>query len=679
MAWSSNRPNLCGARQAFDLCCGLSLALAVLAAPSVHAENTPGVFVMGVDGMDPEILSRLISEDKMPNFKQLADEGTFQSLGTSNPPQSPVAWSNFVTGMGPGGHGIFDFMHRDLEKYTPISSATSMGDEAAALDVMGYVIPLGGEMANNRGGTPWWDVLNDRGVDVEVYRIPGNYPTPPSNAKVLDGMGTTDLRGGFGTYTFFTDTMVEKKHTKGDIQIVTVRDLDLDGTPDTATGTLRGPPDQLHLQPGEMPKDHQYITAPITVHLDAESDTAVVEAGDARVLIKEGEWSEWVELSFDMAPMGLMPVTGIVRFYALELRPNLRLYASPVNISPASPLAPITTPDEFAEELYEKIGFFYTQGMPEEQEALKDGVFGEDDYLKQVRLVQEDTWRMLDLALDRFEPGDATFVYFSDIDLQSHMLWRHGDPKHPGAPEHPAFDRAAAEGHKLAIENFYRDVDKALGEIRGKLPKDTLLMVMSDHGFQPFTRDVHLNAWLRDNGYLVMKPGKSTGYIFLDVDWSKTRAFGLGFNGLYLNRKGRESQGILKDGEATALITELSSKLESWRDPKDGEQIVLRMFRGSEVYQGPRTSEGPDMVVGYNKGYGCSDESTLGEVTKETISDNESRWSGSHLMAPEVVPGILLINRKLASEGHDLTDLTATLLSHYGIEKLPEMTGKPIL
>ena len=61
-----------------------------------------------------------------------------------------------------------------------------------------------------------------------------------------------------------------------------------------------------------MPNDSQYITAPITVHLDAKSDTAVIEVGDARVLIQEGEWSDWVELSFDMAPMGLMPVPADV-------------------------------------------------------------------------------------------------------------------------------------------------------------------------------------------------------------------------------------------------------------------------------------------------------------------------------------------------------------------------------
>jgi predicted AlkP superfamily phosphohydrolase/phosphomutase len=642
----------------------------------------PGVFVMGVDGMDPVILTRLMKEGKMPNFKQLAREGTFQSLATSNPPQSPVAWSNFVTGMNPGGHGIFDFMHRNPATYTPVSSATrAMEESGSALHFFGYVIPLsGGEPENNRGGTPWWDALVEHGVDVEVYRIPGNFPTPPSKAKVLGGMGTIDLRGGFGTYTLFTDTEVEKDKPKGDIQYVTVHDLDLDGIPETATAALRGPPDQFHLEPGQIPGDSDYISLGLTIHIDEASDTAVVEVGGQQVLMKHGEWSDWIEVSFDLLPMGMMPVSGTVRFYAKQLRPQLQLYASPVNLSPVSPFLPLTSPDEFVEDIFEGVGFFYTQGMPEEQEALKDGVFDDDDYLKQVRLVQDDTRRMVNLAIDRFDPGDATFVYFSDIDLQCHMLWRHGDPKYPNAPQHPAFDADAAQGHQHDIENFYRDVDTALGEIRKRLPQDTLLIVMSDHGFQPFSRDVHLNAWLRENGYLVMKSGKTTGYtVGDDVDWSKTRAYGIGFNGLYLNRKGREAQGIVEPGAADALIREISRGLESFKDPENGERVVLHVDRKTEIYSGPRVADAPDMLVGYNRGYGASDESALGGITEDVISDNESRWSGSHLMAPEVVPGILVINRKLPRDGHGLTDLTATLFSHYKIQPLPGMTGEPIL
>jgi len=659
-------------------------AAALLLCSGAHAKPAAngGVFVMGVDGMDPVIVERMMAEGRLPNFAKLAREGTFQSLATSNPPQSPVAWSNFVTGMNPGGHGIFDFIHRDPSNYHPISSATPpAGEPGSAIRFFGYVIPLsGGELVNNRGGTPWWDVLEGNGVEAEVYRIPGNFPTPESEANVLDGMGTVDVRGGFGTYTLYTDRPVEKSNPKGDIQLVSVQDRDLDGTPETATGVLRGPPDQFRMEPGQIPTTRDYLTRGVTIHLDDASATAVVEVDGQRVLIEQGEWSEWVEVGFDALPYGLMPVYGTVRFYAKELWPGFQVYASPVNLSPANPAMPITSPDDFAQQLFEANGFYYTVGLPEETDALKDGVFDDDDYLKQVRLVQEDTRRMIDLALDRFAPGDATFVYLSDIDLQCHMLWHHADPKHPDAPPHPAHDPRTAPKHAQDIERFYEDVDAELGRIRARLPAETLLVVMSDHGFQSYTRELHLNAWLRDEGYLVMKDGKRTGQILLgDVDWSKTRAYGLGFNGLYLNREGREGQGTVAPGEADALMDELAAKLVAFRDPANGEAVVLEVPRGERVYTGERVAEGPDLVVGYNAGYGCSDQSTLGEITEAVIEDNTSRWSGNHLMAPRVVPGILLVNRKLASEGHGLTDLTATLLAHYGIAPLPEMTGRPIL
>ncbi|MGH0032888.1 MAG: alkaline phosphatase family protein [Myxococcota bacterium] len=640
-----------------------------------------GVFVVGVDGMDPVILERMMNEGVMPNFSRLRGEGSFQTLGTSVPPQSPVAWSNFVTGMDPGGHGIFDFIHRDPATYKPISSATPpVDDPGSAVRFFGYVIPTSTpEVVNNRGGTPWWDVLEEHGVDVEVYRIPGNFPTPPSDARVLGGMGTVDVRGGFGTYTLYTDRPLDDADPKGDIERVRPQDLDLDGTPETVQGILRGPPDQFHLEPGQIPGRNDYLTLGVTMHLAEDREAMVVEVDGQRALLREGEWSPWLELSFDALPMGLSPVAGTVRFYAKELSPGFQVYASPVNISPSSPAMPLSSPDDFAGELFDALGFYYTQGMPEETDALKDGVFDDDDYLKQVTLVQEDNQRMVRLAIERFEPGDATFVYLSDIDLQCHMLWRHADPKHPHAEPHPAHDPAAARRHARDIERFYRDVDRLLGEIRAGLPDDTLLVVMSDHGFQPYRRKLHLNAWLRDQGYLVLKDGKRTGQIgFGDVDWSKTRAYGLGFNGLYLNRRGREGQGILDAGAARALAGELTAKLQALRDPVDGARVVLRVDAAEDVYALARRDEGPDLVVGYDRGYGASDESTLGEVTEAVIEDNTSRWSGNHLMSPDVVPGILLVNRKLGESGYDLTDLTATLLAHYGLEPAPGMTGRAI-
>ena len=654
--------------------------------PGGPSETSPaGIFVLGIDGVDPDLLDRMMGEGRMPNFARLAEEGTYQRLGTSTPPQSPVAWSNFITGRNPGGHGMFDFIHRDPKTYRPLSSATRppSGETPPSIELFGYTIPLAGDaLENNRGGIAFWDVLHEAGVDVEVYRIPGNYPPTPSEAKTLAGMGTVDMRGEYGTYSWYSSKPPPaQKKLKADYQLVTVEDSDFDSVPDTVHAILKGPPDVLHLKPGELPGPSDFLTTGLTVHVDPEQDVVWLKVGGDDVVLRQGEWSDWVEVSFDALPWGLMRFTGIVRFYLKEVRPDFQLYATAVNLAPSDPAQPITTPDDFIEVLYRGLGNFYTQGMPEETNALKDGLFDDGDYRKQVKLFQEqDSDPMLDLALSRFAPGMTTFVYNSDIDLQCHMLWRHGDPRDPGAPHHPAWEEEAAREHAGDIEGYYERADRVLGRVRARLPEGTLLIVMSDHGHQPYSRMVHLNAWLRDEGYLVLAEGKKTGRIFSegDVDWSRTRAYGLGFNGLYLNLAGREGQGIVQSDQAVELMAEISRKLEAWRDPKNGARVVVRVDRARDVYSGERLAEAPDMIVGYDVPYGGSDATTLGEVTEAVLEDNTSRWSGSHLMAPEVVPGVLLVNRKLQGSGHDLTDVTATLLDHYGLPPAEGMVGRSI-
>jgi predicted AlkP superfamily phosphohydrolase/phosphomutase len=658
----------------------LGLALLACGADAGHGDR-PGLFVLGVDGLDPVILDRLMAEGAMPHFARLAREGSYQRLGTSNPPQSPVAWSNFVTGRDPGGHGIFDFVHRDPATYLPISSATPpIGDPGRAIDFFGWMIPISSpEVGNNRSGTPWWDVLVAHGVETEVYRIPGNYPVPDSEAKVLAGMGTVDMRGGYGTYTLLTDRPVEADDPKGDVQVTSVQDFDLDGTPDTVEAALKGPPDLFRLRPGQVPGPGDFLTTRMRVHLDPESDTAVVRIGAETALLREGEWSDWIEVSFDALPFGLLTLHGAVRLYAMELRPGFRLYVSAVNLSAANPPQVLTSPADWVETLYAGLGPFYTVGMPEETGALRDGVFSDDDYLAQVALVQADSRAMLELALDRFGPGDATFVYLSDIDLQCHMLWRHADPKYPGLP-HPARDPAIAAAHAGDIERFYRDVDVALGRIRERLPEGTKLVVMSDHGFQPYTRKFHLNAWLRDRGWLVLRDGKRTGRVGLeDVDWARSRAYGIGFNGLYLNLAGREAQGSVPPAEAAAVLAEIGAALEAERDPATGAPVVLRAYPAGEAFHGERAAEGPDLVVGYNQGYAGSDPSTLGEITEAVIEDNTSRWSGNHLIDPSLVPGVLLVNGPVAAGPHDLTDVTVSILDHFGLPPAPGMLGASLL
>ncbi len=666
-------------------------------APPAH----PGVFVLGIDGMDPVILQRLMDEGRMPEFSRLAREGDFQPLATVNPPQSPVAWSSFATGLDPGGHGIYDFVHRDPRTYAPYASSIqpTHAEPPGSLSLFGYIVPLGGEApVNNRSGTPYWDLLHAAGVRTSVYRIPGNYPVPPSEALTLSGMGTVDMRGDFGRYTWFTsDAFIDRSRiVKADVEVVTVDDDDLDGTPDTVRTRLKGPPDVLHIEPGAAPKDDQYLAVPVTVHVDPEQPVAWIEAGDEQAVLKQGEWSDWLRLTFSGAPLGLLDFTGLVRFYAKELRPGFQLYASPVNIDPAAPAQPIATPDGAAEGLCDDLGPYWTQGFPEEINALKDGLFDDDDYEAQVALVHADGERMMNAATARFRPGDCTFMYLSDIDLQCHMEWRHGDPKDSHAPRHPAWKEGPAAKHAGDIEKHYENCDRLLGIARRGLPPEALLLVISDHGFQAFTRQVHMNTWLRDHGYLVMADDPATGrprttgkvtppllaghpdevdWEHADVDWSRTTVYGLGFNGLYLNLAGREARGCVAPADADALMARLAAELLAFRDEKTGGQPVLRVDRARDIYSAARRAEAPDLVVGYNAQYGCSEESTLGEIVPEALADNTKVWSGNHLMAPEVVPGILLSNRKLASGGHGLTDVTVTLLQQFGLPPGEGMVG----
>ena len=107
----------------------------------------------------------MMSEGRLPNLSKLAAQGTFQALGTSMPPQSPVAWSNFITGLDAGGHGIYDFVHRDPNTMIPYLSTSRAEPSDRKLKVGKYQIPLGADKVELlRYGQPFWEVLEKRGI-----------------------------------------------------------------------------------------------------------------------------------------------------------------------------------------------------------------------------------------------------------------------------------------------------------------------------------------------------------------------------------------------------------------------------------------------------------------------------------------------------------------------------------
>jgi predicted AlkP superfamily phosphohydrolase/phosphomutase len=209
-----------------------------------------------------------------------------------------------------------------------------------------------------------------------------------------------------------------------------------------------------------------------------------------------------------------------------------------------------------------------------------------------------------------------------------------------------------------------------------------LIMVMSDHGFAPFRRSFNLNTWLLQNGYMRVldQALQESAEFFVNTDWEGTRAYALGINGLYLNLRGREGRGIVEPGsEKQALIRELVSKLESVVDPLTGEKPISKAYLANEAYHGPLVDEAPDIIVGYKRGYRASWATPLGKSPKDVFENNESKWGADHCMDPELIPGILLMNRNIRAEKPALYDLAATILSAFNVEKPSEMIGQNIL
>ncbi len=239
-------------------------------------------------------------------------------------------------------------------------------------------------------------------------------------------------------------------------------------------------------------------------------------------------------------------------------------------------------------------------------------------------------------------------------------------------------DTAAA--HADAMLNAYRQLDTALGHaLNASASTDTTLLVMSDHGFAPWKRSVELNSWLHSEGLLALNAGAAVGgELFADVDWTRTRAYGLGLNGLYLNLQGRERFGAVLPGERELLRADLSQRLLAWRDPQTGDNVVSRVYRREEVYSPAYRDLAPDLIVGYRRGYRVSNESALGSVPAALIDDNHKKWSGDHCMAAEEVPGVLLSNRPIASRPLGLQDMAPTVLGEFGIPVPKQMVGRSV-
>jgi predicted AlkP superfamily phosphohydrolase/phosphomutase len=373
----------------------------------------------------------------------------------------------------------------------------------------------------------------------------------------------------------------------------------------------------------------------------------------------------------------LQSVSGIARFYVRQLAPHLEFYVSAVNFDPAAPMFPVSSPGNYAAELSEKIGLFSTLGMAEDHNGLNNGRLDESAYLQHCELVVRERERMMRFELDRFGEG-LFFMLYDTPDRVQHMMWRFRDSQHPG------FERDLAPELATRIEEHYQRCDALLGAVLDKADENTLLMVLSDHGFGSFRRAFDTNTWLWQNGLLALKDGRkpdaSLGEGFPAVDWSKTYAYAVGLGGVYLNFKGREGTGILEEGpEADRVRNAIQTGLAGLPDAATQRPVIRSVSRREELYSGPFVNQAPDLLVNFHSGFRVSWASAVGGFADALLEDNTRRWSGDHIVDPDAVPGILFMNRPAHHNHARIIDMAPTILKYLGVPAPESMEGSSLL
>ncbi len=649
----------------------LSISAGLFFHNSVNKETNRGlsekkVIILGFDGIDPDLLSGWMDEEKLPNLKRLGESGTFLELGTTNPAESPVAWSSFATGTDPGKTSIFDFLKRDLQTYMPDLATTSFSEGKFLLRLFPIEKP---SVTCNRKGTSFWQIASRNGLKCIVLQAPVTFPPEKVvGGKLLSGLGVPDIRGTQGTFSYYATDVSEEGDTEmgGKITKVKVKDKKIETI-------IYGPRNRLS-------RRREDILVPLEIEI-IDDKQAIIKVQDREEKLEVRQWSDWFVINFKMNP--LIKVYGMGRFYLISIRPEFRLYLCPINFYPKKPPFPISYPGSFCKKLAEQIGLYKTLGWAVDTWALSENRIDEKTFLEDLFYTMNQREEIMMNMLEK-KNFDLFIFIFQASDRVQHMFWRLIDETHP------AYDREKAERYGDAILKVYQKMDEIVGEVMPFVDENTTLFVVSDHGFHPFSKAVNLNTWLVKNGYMRLSSEKGKEYKLEDlfgrgefwpnVDWQRTEAYALGLGCIYINLKDREIYGTVKPGDDyDGLKEEIVAKLRNLRDPATGKRVIVDVYKREDIYKGEYLKEAPDLVVGFNEGYRVSWQTALGGIPPEIIVENKSNWSGDHCsFDPSITQGIFISNKKFTRESPSIIDIAPTVLEIFKVPIPEEMDGEPI-
>lgn len=616
-----------------------------------HAKK---LIVLGLDGLDPRLVSRFMSEGKLPALQRLKEQGSFSPLRTTFPALSPVAWSTFATGVNPAKHNVFDFLSRDARSYLPELSSSRVHKPIRVLRLGRYRIPISRPFVETlRKSRTFWSILGEHHVPSTILRVPITFPPERFYGRLLSAMCIPDLLGTQGTFSVFTTRTPPQSYEGGNGYLLKRHGAGY-------SGAIAGPPNDFVEGGGNL-------QCGFTITPDLRSGSAELELDGSCHSLRADEFSPWIRIRF-RGPFGIK-VRGLCRFLVREIQPELTLYVSPIHIDPEKPALPISHPSYYASYLAKLLGPYSTLGLAEDTWALNEDVISKEAFLQQAYDVCSEREAMFFSALEHSRRGVIACV-FDTPDRIQHMFFRELDEG--GGPAGP-------DGGTV-VEDLYRRMDRLVDKTLPYVDDGTVLLVLSDHGFAAFRRGVDLNAWLRQNGFLALQQGADAGdECFQGVDWSNTRAYALGLAGIYINQKGRESCGIVAPGSETEEVKQVLVRMLSRLSDEECDRVAINgVFSTSALYRGPYLGTAPDLLVAFNEGYRTSWSAALGRVGPHVFEDNLREWSGDHCIDPKLVPGVLFSNRKITATSPGLEDLAPTALELFGLSPPGYMDGRSL-
>jgi predicted AlkP superfamily phosphohydrolase/phosphomutase len=387
-----------------------------------------------------------------------------------------------------------------------------------------------------------------------------------------------------------------------------------------------------------------------------------------------------------------------------------------------SETSPFIHPPELREELVEHLG-----GIQLDIRFL--GAMSNDERRNQVLAEMkqmDEQWTKAALYLLENHPQDVMMFVFMSIDTVQHYFWQHMDK------DHFIHDPKLAPKFGDAVRNVYERLDAAAGQIINRLPPETTVFVVSDHGGGPVVdRTIFLNRYLAQLGLLhyhekatsgirglgkkilrlafsslrrtlssrqksrlallfpkIRQKGEMAYSSFTSIDWSRTKAYCSEVlaspPSIWINLKGVKPQGTVNPEQYDTLVDFIIEKLAELKDPRTGKPVINRVYRRNEIFHGPFAHEGADLVLDWwSEDSLFSTQPSFPEDTnkpaliiREHRPSETSEWGGTHRLYGIVIAGGPAFKSGAEIANARLIDIAPTLLHLLNVPVPEDMDGK---